>query len=667
MASVIWARTLTMTEQIPDTDFDLLNREFLSERFPKHVELFSRIESKYSIEYQDDGIFFKTQAGRYLLRQPDHEYSKMRVNAFLERPPRLSMVSKAYGADSVKDVWDAHIRDADLTADDKRWAKWPSILESQGLIVFDVGCLNTVIALIDDELKSLKSVRIFITDFDFFFARLKLENWVDFFDYFDSREIAIDLVFVKGQQEIISSLRQFVWSKHLIFPDNILCYFHFAGSPQKALWRAIRYEYTSLISGLGFFDDEMEMFAHSHANIVSQKGNILSLKRKTKFGRAIVVGSGPSLDKSIIENRHLFDNSFVVAAGTAVEPLLHAGIDVDICVILERGKALIAVYEEMSQRVDLTKVNLVASSTVAPGLSQFFSSAAFFFRPGLNVHAGFGADQTDTLYGCDPTVSNTAVALCASLNFGQCLLIGVDMGSTDVAHHHSKNSTYHTGTTQFGQKFNLPATANFGGPAVTGSVLHWARQCLETLVRSRYAETQTLNCSDGVEIAYAPSILPGVVGDIDRYFPPINLKQPRVMEIFVEYDTTRMAYDIGELDELIASLEYELEKFNWNDRAELGCALYDLLWSSANRKAWPMIIRGSLYLLIWHAYSVLSRLTPSQREDTGPIFCGALRAAVTYMVEKIRSDVREASNCDPHASEPVGKASGNKAINKENY
>jgi hypothetical protein len=614
------------------------NREFLQERFPQHKEIFNRIESKYQIDEQAEGVFYKTRDGRSLLKEPEPQYSQIRADAFIAKPPRLSVASQGYGTDSVKSVWRPAVEVADLAMDDERWAIWPDINEATGLILFDVGALDVLRSTVIDALPNLASILIIISDFDYFFANLKSQDWHAFVLALEKNEINVNFRFTRSNAETVSAIRQYIWSKHLIFPDNVLCYFHFVGPQQEQLWQLIRYEYNSLVSGLGFFDDEMGMFAHSMANIL--KNNGLTLKRSKKesrYSRAVIVGSGPSLDRSLEAMRPTFSESFVIASGTALEPLLDAGIRVDACVILERGKEVPDVFRDMSNRVDLHNIDVVASSTVAPDLRDLFRTIVYFFRPGLNVYAGFGADFDNTLSGCDPTVTNTALALASFLNFDQCLLVGVDMGSLAADSHHSEKTAYHTAGLEW-SKHNIPARASHGGMAFTQSVFHWARQSMENLIKAQ-SQRQIINCSDGVFIEHAVTVPPEVAGAIDQFYPCEAKGMPDLEDFSQGYDVNRLQYDRQSFDELVVEVRAVLQDFAWETRTDMGRRLHALLWQSGNRSAVPMMIRGSLYLLIWHALSVLGRLDDDEREAANIVFRDGLLEALDYMVSELRAQV----------------------------
>ena len=619
-----------------ENSLEKANADVLSEKFPKTADFFEKIKTKYESFATSDGFQVKDTQGRLLTRQPEPEYSRQRVENFLGVPPRLAMVSKSYGADTLKEVWDEAVKESDLDPDDPVWRTFPSIDQSEGLIIFDVGSLDAMAGLLKDHLPNLKTVFCIIRDFDYFFSQIKYEDWTQFLAYLDEREIAFELHFIKELSDILKHLRVHIWKDHLLYPDNILVYFHFAGPEQKNLWSSIRYEYKSLISGLGFFDDEIEMYLHTAANLVDREAFCLNKTKDSTFGRAIIVGSGPSLDESIIQMRDVFEHSFVIAAGTAVEPLLAAGIRVDVCVVLERTKNLADIYEEMGQRVNLSDVDLVASSTVAPGLGKSFRRSVYFFRPGLNVLPGFGAEDSNTLFGCDPTVSNTGLALALALNFEQCLLVGVDMGTTDVEIHHARQSAYHTGDVKFTQPFTLPAVAQFGGQAYTSGVLHWARQALESLIKTHRFRAQIINASNGVQIDSVPALSAELAADVDRYFPISRNLLPNFDDFVTCFDEANVTYSYDSLDELIKGLYEILETFNWKDKYALGVALHSLLWRSGNTKALPMIIRGSLYLLIYHAFSVLGRTEESELEQAETTFREGLLRVVAVMDQRIR-------------------------------
>jgi hypothetical protein len=321
-----------------------------------------------------------------------------------------------------------------------------------------------------------------------------------------------------------------------------------------------------------------------------------------------------------------------------VEPLLNAGIEVDVCIILERPDWLFDIYQKMAQRVDLKSVDLLASSTVAPDLRGLFRSTFYFFRPGLNIYPGFGADKSNMLPGCDPTVTNTGLALAVFLNFNQCVLLGVDMGSVKKDQHHIEGTVYDKGGVVYDQEFKMPARSTAGGVAHTSSVLHWARQSLENLIRGQ-AQRKVINCSDGVLIEHAIPFPINLVGSLNDYFPVDDCELPCLEEFTQSYDTGRLTYDRAVFEELIADVREALEGFSWERRNALGQTLFELLWKSGNQLAIPMMIRGSLYLLVWHALSVLGRLDADDRARADGVFRDGLLACVDYMAYKVEATV----------------------------
>jgi hypothetical protein len=92
-------------------------------------------------------------------------------------------------------------------------------------------------------------------------------------------------------------------------------------------------------------------------------------------------------------------------------------------------------------------------------------------------------------------------------------------------------------------------------------------------------------------------------------------------------------------EDLMANVREPLEGFSWERRSAVGQELYELLWKSGNRSAIPMMIRGSLYLLIWHALSVLGRLRADERAVANEVFREGLLACLDYMASSLEETV----------------------------
>ncbi|MFX8082962.1 6-hydroxymethylpterin diphosphokinase MptE-like protein, partial [Acinetobacter baumannii] len=81
------------------------------------------------------------------------------------------------------------------------------------------------------------------------------------------------------------------------------------------------------ISGEGYFEDELVMAINSTRNLARRPVRLITNRRPTeKKVPAIIVGAGPSRDKSLPYLAALRDGAVVFSAGTTIGTLMRRGI-----------------------------------------------------------------------------------------------------------------------------------------------------------------------------------------------------------------------------------------------------------------------------------------------------------------------------------------------------
>jgi uncharacterized Rossmann fold enzyme len=431
-------------------------------------------------------------------------------------------------------------------------------------------------------------------------------------------------------------------------PDNIPVYFHASGPIVKEVSSALQKEYTMASTGVGFFEDEIEMLRNTVQNIIVHDRPVIT-SREAHAGTAIIVGSGPSVDSTMEVLRKHAESAFVIAAGTAVETLLTAGVRVDCCVILERGKEVSEVFDEVSQRLDMSSVTLVGSSTIQSDLERHFRAGIYFFRPGLNIVRGFATGTKSILYNCDPTVSNTAAALAHFLGFRSILLFGVDMGSVHEHRHHSSQTAYYTSDVLRDLDVKMPVSvlATFGGMARTNFIFNWARDRLEEFIES-HPDTDVILIGEGARIKGTVPVLPEAADMLDAIYPIIPIDEDLREVPAIPYDRSYYNYDIRHLEDFTGRLHDIIQEFSWDTRHAMTEKVMTTLWKHSRRDPFQMIMRGSVTEMIWSALSLLSALDPEDRPQYAEGLRDALANAITMMEETIKSVLAEADEPAPN-------------------
>ena len=253
-------------------------------------------------------------------------------------------------------------------------------------------------------------------------------------------------------------------------------------------------------SSAGWYDDQKTGLYNSLCN-VREQGLFYVGKRTTEFLRVFVVGSGPSLDDSIAYIRQHVDHAIIFACGSAISPLLAAGIIPDFHVIQERLWEEDWVYEPESSSL-LKQVRLLKLNVVSPSNDPNYKETYIFQKFMDPGSALLGTDFPST-QGVNPTVTNAGIAFACELGADEIFLFGVDYGSP------AGTGTWHTANT-INDKENMVVLyedekvfeikGNFDDPVDSTPILSWSLKVSETLI-GRHKQIKWINVGDGASIA----------------------------------------------------------------------------------------------------------------------------------------------------------------------
>lgn len=189
-----------------------------------------------------------------------------------------------------------------------------------------------------------------------------------------------------------------------------------------------------------------------------------ALKDIFKGMTAIVAAAGPSLNDAIPYIKQLESKAVIVAAGTALKPLLDAGIVADFTVAVDSSPNIFKQYSNC----DGLDMYFVADTIVMPELFDKFRRRSFIFSSGSvpdmdELLAGSGIAVSKLAVG--GTVSLSAIELARCLGCSDIILCGLDlaMAADGTSHAH--------GTVYDGKKADenelVECEGNSGSPVLT--------------------------------------------------------------------------------------------------------------------------------------------------------------------------------------------------------
>lgn len=158
-------------------------------------------------------------------------------------------------------------------------------------------------------------------------------------------------------------------------------------------------------------------------------------------GTALLAAAGPTLTKSLPMLRRMSAHCPVFAVGTAVKPLLAAGIVPDMVVCLDSDRTT----TDQIPEAGLETAFLAAAYSTQPSLNTRFPSRTFSYSfsglKGFNAWLE-GGERKPPLLNVGGTVSLTAIDLALLTGCTTVILCGLDLAMSDDGTTHAQDSVY---------------------------------------------------------------------------------------------------------------------------------------------------------------------------------------------------------------------------------
>lgn len=391
-----------------------------------------------------------------------------------------------------------------------------------------------------------RNMFIFEPDSDLFYASLFCFDWAPLLQHVHEQQLGLHLFIGQDEHNLIEDMLIALNKRGAFLAVNMFAFWHYPSPKIFALLDKVLKEYFMMSTGWGFFDDNLLAIAHSAANIQKE---IPFLKKGAKIpsrwrqAPVFVIGNGPSLDPALPLIKKFQKKAILVACGSSISALHKAGIKPDICVSIERTKAVADFYGLLNDPEYLRDILYLSSDVTHPDCHQYFARSALGFKPNEPmfplVSLFFGKrEQFEPMGFINPLVGNIGLSFPSTIGFEQLYMFGLDNGYKEKGHHHSKHSAYYDEngnpiealTKIVTERGGFRVPGNFGGDVIANRIFAASAKVMANMIKFR-SDLHCHNCSDGALVAGAD---PLPLDLLDLSGKPDLKKAPIIDHIYTE-------------------------------------------------------------------------------------------------------------------------------------
>ncbi len=406
-------------------------------------------------------------------------------------------------------------------------------------------------------------------NFDLFVASLFVFDWQNLLTYAHSNNLRIKFILGEDTAHSEIYIKHFIYHHGKFLAGSLQLLTHYKNEAIEKIQNNLYKNYSRIKGAIGYFDDLIFGIAHGCYTFFNRKNFVVNtpLQGQYKDVPVFVIGSGPSLDNDIRFIRKNQDKAIIIACGTAIDTLYHAGIKPDFFACTERTPELSQLIREIPDQTFFDDIILLCSHVNHPYITQYFKKTAIF------------AKNNETLIHClarickelaeiksidyiNPLVGNMGTSGAISLGFNNIFLFGLDNGKKEDAIHSKfttlyKNRGYSEDVVEY-QTDSL-VKGNFGGLCKTNGEYLYSVEIIGIsikIAKENNKELKCYNCSDGVLIM---NTIPIHSNELSTSFDLLKLiDKKRFLENFSKYETKVFDLDRNQLEMIISSQQYNI-------------------------------------------------------------------------------------------------------------
>ncbi len=343
------------------------------------------------------------------------------------------------------------------------------------------------------------------------------------------------------------------------------------------------------IRGWGTYEDEMKGIKNHKQNINKFPLLEKSLTLNIPF---CIVANGKSLEKNLKFIRKNRNSMIIVSVGTALKPLLKAGIESDFHIEQERIDILVDALKDI-----LPKYNgiFVGANVINPKVFEMAKNPYMYIREGFT----FEKFYPKPLIFSSPLVGNTGVSFAANFT-NEIYLCGMDLGFRLGEKKHSKNSFYDNENDI--QKEGIKIKGNFSDDIYTDSLFLSSKLTIEKIIKIK--KLKIYNLSDGAYIK-------GSIPLKDKTLPKID-KEKHKKEMLKSFTNKKYYEKPPEIYPLLNAISQAFKTLNIKDYKHLTGVidfLEDLIRAYGKKESCAYsLLRGSLWHILLYFYILSHKL-----------------------------------------------------------
>lgn len=372
-------------------------------------------------------------------------------------------------------------------------------MESFFVAIFGIGLAGHVDPIV--EFSKAKIIIFVDPNIESLYHSLEVYDWATLFEQQNTKRGYIKFLVNNDAHSVFEGIKFYCRTGCAPSVDGMHLYQHYNHPLFSSAFKEIQKNGTLLLAGLGFLSDEIKMIENTHKNLKTGKAHIYYQQASPLVTMpCFIVGCGPSLDQDLPYIKRNADNAIIFSSGSALGPLLNAGIIPDFHVEVE-NEGILPIMRHVSEKHDISDICLVTSTTVEPEIVEYFKNIIYHFRPALSTFGIFSNDVKNTIPYHDPSVVNSSVGLSQDLGFREYYMFGCDMGTRDSTLHHAQNSYHFRPDARLPDNdFCIPVPANFGGGTHSSEGLFWVKSNIEKAIKIHREGRSYYNCTDGAFI-----------------------------------------------------------------------------------------------------------------------------------------------------------------------
>lgn len=392
--------------------------------------------------------------------------------------------------------------------------------------------------------------------------------------------------------------------------------------------------------------DEWEQFALMNLPYILCSPRVDCLKNSFSGKTALVVAPGPSLDSSLPYIRELADKCVILAVGTALKPLLNAGIRPDFVVVVDCMASSMKQFEGLNTE----KTFLLGHYMLLPQLIQLFNGSMFIFScntmPGLNswLEKINALPERFTVGG---TVSITAIDAAIYLGCSRIILTGLDLSLLDDGTSYADGSAYET--KRYKDMKTVKVEGNYRKEVLTEKRFSMYLNMLDTflyLEKGKNKDMEFINATDGgARINHTQLVHPSKLQELN-YVSPGPDKSSAIRKLYRDAELPDrekvlaffrksleeldgLAETAGAAEEACNIMFKNEESLKYSGMLNLELNRLDMKIKEENNAS--LLVKGALQLLLIDIYSETGLPEKEETVKKNKKFYGHLKGAVEWI------------------------------------